>query len=70
VALKGRRAEALSSRIRSLVQAIQENDEAQIEAAVLRLTGVLLGALLAFSTTIVTRWGRPWFTISLGVTVL
>jgi hypothetical protein len=187
VALKGRRAEALSSRIRSLVQAIQENDEAQIEAAVLRLsrsrrifaplafaisavvllfegvrllvsnwrlalvqvlpamliwlamfdlkihvlhgksfhalrgpvlipivlaiiaitvgcfflnavfahavaqpgrpeirpairdararigpialTGVFLGALLAFSTTIVTRWGRPWFTISLGVTV-
>ena len=185
MALKGRRAEAVSSRIRSLVQAIQENDEAQIEAAVLRLsrsrrifaplalaisavvllfeglrllvsnwrltlvqvlpamliwlamfdiklhvlrgksfhalrgpvlipivvviiaitvgcfflnavfayavaqpgrpeirpavrearariapialTGVLLGALLAFSTTIVTRWGRPWFTISLGV---
>lgn len=187
MALKGRRAEALSSRIRSLVQAIQENDEAQIEAAVLRLsrsrrifaplaftisaivllfegvrllisnwrlalvqvlpamliwfamfdlkvhvlrgnsfhvlrgpvlipidlmiiaitvgcfflnavfahavaqpgrpevrpavrqarerigpivaTGTFLGALLAFSTTIVTRWGRPWFTISLGVTV-
>jgi hypothetical protein len=31
--------------------------------------GVAIGALLAFSTTIVTRWGRPWFTISLGITV-
>ena len=187
MAHKGRRAEALSSRIRSLVQAIQENDEEQIEAAVLRLsqsrrifaplafaisavvllfqgvrllvsnwrlalvqvlpamliwlalfdlklhilrgksfhalrgpvlipivlvivaitmgcfflnavfahavarpgrpevrpaihdawerigpiaaTGAVLGALLAFSTTIVTRWGRPWFTISLGITI-
>ena len=184
---KGRRAEALSSRIRSLVRAIQENDEARIEAAVLRLsrsrrafsplafavsavvvlyqglrllltnwrvmlvqvlpamwiwismfdlklhvlrgesfnvvrgpvlipialvmiaitigclflnavfafavarpgppeirpavqearqhlgpiaaTGVVLGGLLAFSTVVVTRWGRPWFTISLGITV-
>jgi hypothetical protein len=187
VTQKGRRAEALSSRIRSLVRAIQENDEARIEAAVLRLsrsrrafsplafavsavvvlyqglrllltnwrlmlvqvlpamwiwismfdlklhvlrgesfnvvrgpilipialvmiaitigclflnsvfafavarpgppeirpavhdarkhvgpivaTGVVLGGLLAFSTVIVTRWGRPWFTISLGITV-
>ena len=187
MALRGRRAEALSSRIRSLVQAIQENDEAQIEAALLRLsrsrrifaplafaisavvllfegvrllpsnwrlalvqvlpamliwlamfdlklhvlhgksfhalrgpvlipiglfivaltigcfflnavfahavarpgrpeirpavrdararigpiafTGAVLGVLLAFSTTIVTRWGRPWFTISLGITI-
>jgi hypothetical protein len=187
VAHKGRRAEALSSRIRSLVQAIQENDQAQIEEAVLRLSrsrrlfsplafaisavvllfeglrllvsnwrltlvqvlpamwiwllmfdlklhvlhgdsfnvlrgpvlipivlviiaitiaclflnavfafavagpgppkiqpavqearrrlgaiaaaGLVLGALVAFSTVIVTRWGRPWFTISLGVTV-
>ena len=25
--------------------------------------------LLAFSTTVVTRWGRPWFTISLGIIV-
>jgi hypothetical protein len=28
-----------------------------------------VGALLAFSTTIATRWGRPWFTISLGIVV-
>jgi hypothetical protein len=31
--------------------------------------GVLVGLLLAFSTTVVTRWGRPWFTISLGVVI-
>ena len=32
-------------------------------------SGAVVGALLAFSTTIVTRWGRPWFTISLGIVV-
>ncbi len=31
--------------------------------------GFVAGALLAFSTAIVTRWGRPWFTISLGIVV-
>ena len=33
------------------------------------LSGALVGALLAFSTTIVTRWPRPWFALSLGVVV-
>ncbi|MFL5860478.1 MAG: hypothetical protein ACJ780_06835 [Solirubrobacteraceae bacterium] len=33
------------------------------------LWGATAGLLLAFSTTIVTRWGRPWFTISLGIVV-
>jgi uncharacterized membrane protein len=32
-------------------------------------SGAVLGVLLAFSTTVVTRWGRPWFTISLGIVV-
>ena len=32
-------------------------------------SGAVVGALLAFSTTVVTRWGRPWFTISLGIVV-
>ncbi len=32
-------------------------------------SGAIVGAMLAFSTTIVTRWGRPWFTISLGIVV-
>jgi uncharacterized membrane protein len=33
------------------------------------LSGAIVGAMLAFSTLIVTRWGRPWFTISLGIVV-
>jgi hypothetical protein len=32
-------------------------------------SGAVLGVLLAFSTTIVTRWGRPWFTIALGAVI-
>ena len=31
--------------------------------------GAIVGAMLAFSTLIVTRWGRPWFGISLGIVV-
>jgi hypothetical protein len=31
--------------------------------------GAVVGALLAFSSMVVTRWGRPWFTISLGIVV-
>lgn len=33
------------------------------------LYGLTVGLALAFSTTIVTRWGRPWFTISLGIVI-
>lgn len=32
-------------------------------------SAVVVGALLAFSTLIVTRWPRPWFALSLGITV-
>jgi divalent metal cation (Fe/Co/Zn/Cd) transporter len=32
-------------------------------------SGAVVGALLAFSTLVVTRWGKPWFTISLGIVV-
>lgn len=32
-------------------------------------SGALTGVLLAFATTVVTRWGRPWFTLSLGIVV-
>ncbi len=31
------------------------------------LNGVLIGAALGFSTTIVTRWGSPWFALCLSV---
>jgi uncharacterized membrane protein len=33
------------------------------------VSGSVVGVLLAFATTIVTRWGRPWFTIALGIVV-
>jgi len=33
------------------------------------VAGCCVGAMLAFSTTVVTRWGRPWFSIALGVVV-
>lgn len=33
------------------------------------VSGAIVGALLAFSTMIVTRWGRPWFGIVLSVVV-
>jgi len=31
--------------------------------------GGAVGVLLALSTTVVTRWGRPWFALSLGIVV-
>jgi hypothetical protein len=33
------------------------------------ISGAVVGAMLGFSTTIVTRWGHPWFSISLGIVV-
>ena len=32
-------------------------------------SGAVVGLLLALSTTVVTRWGRPWFTIALGIVI-
>ena len=43
--------------------------QARLHWSPIALWGVAVGLLLAFSTTIVTRWGRPWFTISLGIVV-
>jgi hypothetical protein len=37
--------------------------------AAILLPGVVVGLLLGLSTTVVTRWGHPWFAISLGVVV-
>jgi hypothetical protein len=31
--------------------------------------GIVVGAALTFATTIVTRWGHPWFGISLSIVV-
>ena len=33
------------------------------------VSGSVAGLLLALSTTVVTRWGRPWFTLSLGIVI-
>jgi hypothetical protein len=33
------------------------------------LSGSIMGVLVALSTTVLTRWGRPWFTLSLGIVV-
>jgi hypothetical protein len=33
------------------------------------VSGALVGLPLALSTTVVTRWGHPWFALSLGVVI-
>jgi hypothetical protein len=32
-------------------------------------SGVIMGAALAFATTVATRWGHPWFALALSVVV-
>jgi hypothetical protein len=58
--------------------AILQPARVEIRAAVARAkrhwlpivsSGATVGLLLALSTTVVTRWGRPWFTLSLGIVV-
>jgi uncharacterized membrane protein (UPF0136 family) len=43
--------------------------EARRHRTPILVSGAILGALLAFSTMIVTRWGRPWFGLILSVVV-
>jgi hypothetical protein len=43
--------------------------QARSHLAAILLPGVVVGLLLGLTTTIVTRWGAPWFAISLGVVV-
>jgi hypothetical protein len=43
--------------------------EARRRLASIVVAGLVIGALLAFSTMVVTRWGRPWFALSLGIVV-
>jgi hypothetical protein len=33
------------------------------------ISGFLVGVLLGLSTIVVTRWGRPWFTLSLSIVI-
>jgi hypothetical protein len=44
-------------------------EQARRHLGPIAVSGAVVGALLAFSTTVVTRWGRPWFTLSLGIVV-
>jgi hypothetical protein len=43
--------------------------QARLHLKPIMLSGAVVGVLLAFSTIVVTRWGKPWFTISLGIVV-
>jgi len=43
--------------------------EARRHLTPILVSGAVVGALLAFSTMIVTRWGRPWFGLVLSVIV-
>jgi Short C-terminal domain len=43
--------------------------QARSHAALILGSGAVVGVLLGLSTTVVTRWGRPWFGISLSVVI-
>jgi hypothetical protein len=43
--------------------------QARQHVASIVTSGVIVGAVLAFATTVVTRWGHPWFGLTLGVVV-
>jgi hypothetical protein len=58
--------------------AIDQPGAPEIKPAVVRarahltpvlVSGTIIGVLLGFATMVVTRWGRPWFGISLGIVV-
>jgi len=44
-------------------------EEAKRHQRVVLTAGFVVGLLLGFSTIIVTRWGHPWFALSLGIVV-
>jgi hypothetical protein len=44
-------------------------EEARQRRTPILVSGAIVGALLAFSTMIVTRWGRPWFGLVLSIVV-
>jgi hypothetical protein len=75
-----RRLRPLPARIGSLVRAIEASDEAapEVRPAVaharrhltpILASGAVVGLLLAIATTVMTRWERPWFTLSLGIVI-
>ena len=44
-------------------------DDARHHLMPILASGTIVGVLLAFSTTVVTRWPRPWFVLSLGIVI-
>ena len=44
-------------------------EQARSRLAPIAASGAVVGALLAFSTMIATRWAKPWFTLSLSIVV-
>lgn len=44
-------------------------EEAKRHQRVVLGAGFFMGLLLGFSTVVVTRWGHPWFALSLGIVV-
>jgi hypothetical protein len=44
-------------------------DAARAHLPVVLGSGAFIGLLLGLSTVVVTRWGKPWFTLSLGIVV-
>ena len=44
-------------------------DAARAHLPVVLGSGAFIGLLLGLSTVVVTRWGRPWFTISLSIVI-
>jgi hypothetical protein len=44
-------------------------EQARSHLTTILVSGAIVGALLAFATMIMTRWGRPWFGIVLSIVV-
>jgi hypothetical protein len=44
-------------------------DEARRHMRAIVISGVVVGICLAFATTVVTRWGHPWFALAVGAVV-
>ena len=43
--------------------------KARLRAAPIAASGAAVGVLLALSTTVVPRWGHPWFALCLGIVI-
>ena len=44
-------------------------EEAKRHRRVVLASGFFVGLLLGFSTVVVTRWGHPWFALSLSIVI-